>query len=543
MVRSFRTALPAIAFAAGCAGASPPPFVPKEAGPPPVLPAAPWLRRTSVADGYDDKPFARTAPVVIHGATLLLATGRTIERGTIILDKGKVAVVADGDLPAPAGAVLIDGTGKFVTPGLIDVHSHIGVAPTIDAVGNEDGNELTHPTTPEAQAVDAFWPQDPGIERAVAGGVTTIQVLPGSGNLIGGRAITLKLRPAASVRAMHVPGAPDGLKMACGENPKRTYGRGRHTQPMTRMGNVAAQRLAFLKAKKLKDQWAHWREEESRRIQDDAKARAAYEQKRNERARRDAYCRANGEPDPCPEFRRASRDAPLEDPKVTSPIPEPDRDPGSETLVAAMEGRVLVQVHCYRADDMMAMIALADEVGFPIRTFHHALEAYKIRDVLAARKIAVATWADWWGFKMEAYDGIPENLALSQEAGGRPVVHSDSDEGIQRLNQEAAKALASGRRAGIKVSEEDAIRWITQNAAWAIGIDQRTGTLEPGKDADVVLWNKSPFSVYAVAEKVWIDGGLVFERGGSHWSDFEAGHDLGAALPSKPPSAKPVGGS
>jgi imidazolonepropionase-like amidohydrolase len=537
----------ALVLAAGCAAGSPPPGSAPQAAPRPILPPPPWQLRTSIAEGYEAKT-AAPPPVVIHGATLLLGTGKTIARGTIILDKGKIAVVAEGDLPAPTGALVIDGTGKFVTPGLIDTHSHLGVYPMLEAEGHDDGNEMTHPTTPEAQTADAFWPQDPGIERAVAGGVTTIQVLPGSGNLIGGRALTIKLRPAASSREMHVPGAPDGLKMACGENPKRVYGKEKKSAPMTRMGNLALQRAAFIKAKKLQDQWARWRDEESRRVEGDSRKRTAFDQKRDERAHRDAYCRQNDEPDPCGDWRRAWRDAPIDEPPVSPPVNTPDRDPGSETLVAAMEGRVLVHVHCYRADDMMAMIALSDEVGFRIRSFHHALEAYKIRDVLAARQIAVSTWADWWGFKMEAYDGIPENAALVQQDGGRAIIHSDSEEGIQRLNQEAGKAMASGRKAGIPIAEEDALRWVTMNPAWALGIDHRVGSLEPGKDADVVLWNKSPFSVYAVAEKVWIDGAQVFDRGKPRWSDFELGQEPAprpAPLPKSPfdLARPPVGGA
>jgi imidazolonepropionase-like amidohydrolase len=463
--------------------------------------------------------------VVIAGATLMLGTGKTLARGTIILENGKIAAVGEGDLPAPAGALILDGSGKFVTPGLIDTHSHMGVYPMIETHGTEDGNEASTPSTPDAQTADAFWPADPTLERAVAGGVTAVQVLPGSANLIGGRSLTIKLRPADSGRSMHVPGAPDGLKMACGENPKRIHGQGRHTAPQTRMGNLAGQRAAFLKAKKLQEAWARWSDEESRRIDADSKKRAAYERERADRARRDAYCREGGEPDPCETWRRQWREKPNEEPLSSQPIAPPDRDPGAETLAAALEGRVLVHVHCYRADDMLSMLALADELGFRVRSFHHAVEAYKIRDVLASRQIAVSTWADWWGFKMEAFDGIPENAALVSVAGGRAIIHSDSDEGVQRLNQEASKALAAGRSKGLDLTEEEALRWVTQNPAWALGVDHRMGSLEPGKDADVVLWNRNPFSVYALAEKVWIDGALVYERGKARWSDFELGHD------------------
>jgi imidazolonepropionase-like amidohydrolase len=398
---------------------------------------------------------------------------------------------------------------------------------------------MTEPVTPQAQTADAFWPQDPGIERAVAGGVTTIQVLPGSGNLIGGRSVTIKLRPGLSPRQMHVAGAPDGLKMACGENPKRVYGKDKRA-PMTRMGNLALQRAAFLKAKKLQTDWARWREAESRRIATEAKRRSAYHARKEERARRQAWCAEDPWRALCVKWREQWAASSLDEPEPSAPPDMPARDPGLETLAAAMEGRVLVHVHCYRADDMLAMLALSDEVGFRVRSFHHALEAYKIRDELAARDVTVSTWADWWGFKMEAYDGIPENAALFHEARGRAIIHSDSSEGIQRLNQEAAKALASGLRAGIALTEDDAIRWVTLNAAWALGIDHRTGSLEVGKDADVVLWSGDPLSVYAAAEKVWIDGALTYDRASTkRWSDFELGQE--PASPPRPLLPSPGG--
>src|SRR5689334_17404782 len=371
---SKRSVLPALALLAGCATASPPPAIVPQKEPRPILPPPPAQAKLSAAEGYETIPMQAPPLVVIRGATLMLATGRSLARGTIILDKGKIAVVAEGDLPPPAGAVVIDGTGKFVTPGLIDTHSHMGVYPIPSTIAHSDGNEATDPVTPQSQTVDAFWPQDPSIERAVAGGVTAIQVLPGSANLIGGRAVTLKLRPASAPREMHVLGAADGLKMACGENPKRVYGANKRA-PMTRMGNLALQRAAFLKAKKLQDQWARWREQESTRIEADSKKRAVWESKRDERAQRATWCHANDEPDPCESWRHQWAGSPLEEPQPSGPIATPDRDPGTETLVGALEGRVLVHVHCYRADDMLAMLALADEMGFRVRSFHHALEA------------------------------------------------------------------------------------------------------------------------------------------------------------------------
>jgi imidazolonepropionase-like amidohydrolase len=394
--------------------------------------------------------------------------------------------------------VVVDARHRFVTPGIVDPHSHMGVYPAPDSEGHDDGNELTDPINAALRAEHSFWPQDPAIERAVAGGVTTIGVLPGSGNLIGGRGVVLHLLPQRGARAMRFPGAPEILKMACGENPKRVY-REQKRAPTTRMGNVRAVREVFLKAQKYAREWESW----TTRARDGSAAR-----------RGDGGAGEGDKP--------------------------PDRDLALETLALVMRGEVLVEWHCYQADDMLAALQIADEFGFKVRAFHHALEAYKIRDVLVAKGVAVVTWDDWWGFKMEAYDGIPENLALVNEAGARAVVHSDSPIFGQILNQSAAKALAAGRAAGIKVDDDDAIRWLTANPAWALGIDKQVGTLEPGKRADVVVWSDHPLSTYARAELVYIDGQLVFDRAhiGAPWSDFELGvRGMPAAAP--PPAPAP----
>ncbi|MRG94164.1 amidohydrolase family protein [Polyangium spumosum] len=316
--------------------------------------------------------------------------------------------------------------------------------------------------------------------------------------------------------------------MACGENPKRTYGMARKSMPGTRMGNLAMQRKAFLEAKKHEEDWQRYRVAEANRVAEDQKKRAAHEAEALSRKKQQAQCADDPYLAACAEWQKGW-DKPLDPPKPSEPGAPPPRDPAKETLIGALRGKVLVHVHCYRADDMLAMLALADEVGFEVKSFHHALEAYKIRDILAQKRVSVSTWADWWGFKMEAYDGIPENVALVHESGGIPIVHTDSPEGIQRMNQEASKALASGRRAGMRLTDEDAIRWLTANPAWALGIEKRVGTLEVGKDADVVLWDHHPFSVYASAEQVWIDGATVYEKGKKRppWSDFELGQPTG----------------
>jgi imidazolonepropionase-like amidohydrolase len=423
-------------------------------------------------------------PVLIRHATVMTAAGQRFNPGYVLMKDGEIAAVGDGDGPTtPAGAVVVEGRGKFVTPGIVDPHSHMGVDPVPESQGHDDLNELTDPVTAGLRVEHSFWPEDAALERAVAGGVTTIGVLPGSGNLVGGRGVVIHLLPRLGARSMRFPGSPEILKMACGENPKRVYGNLKRA-PSTRMGNVRALREAFTRARKYAHDWEDW----SRRQQN-----------------RD--------------LKGTKGDTEKDDAKP------PDRDLALETLALVMRGDILVEWHCYQADDMLAALAVAGEFGFKVRAFHHALEAYKIRDVLVAHGVAIATWDDWWGFKMEAYDGIPENLALMTEAGGRAAVHSDSPIAVQILNQAAGKALAAGRAAGVKVDENDALRWLTANPAWELGIDDQVGTLQQGKRADVVVWSENPFSTYARAELVYVDGKLVFDRShvGAPWSDFELG--------------------
>jgi imidazolonepropionase-like amidohydrolase len=400
-------------------------------------------------------------PVLISGATVLTGTGERLDGADVLLRDGKVAAVGRGLAAAP-GTRVIDGRGKWVTPGIIDIHSHLGVYPSPAVDAHSDGNESTAPNTANVWAEHSVWPQDPGFEAALEGGVTTLHVLPGSANLFGGRSVTLKNVPAVTYQAMKFPDAPHGLKMACGENPKRVYGN-RRTLPSTRMGNVASWRQSWSEAVEYRRDWAQY------------------------------------------EARRSSGAKDLRAPK---------RDLRMETLAAVLAGEVLVQNHCYRADEMAIVLDMAKEFGYKVSTFHHATEAYKIADLLAENSVCAAVWADWWGFKMESYDAIPENMVIVDAAkGGCAIVHSDSDEGIQRLNQEAGKGIASAARAGITITPEHAIRWLTQNPARALGIADKTGTLEVGKAADLVVWNGSPFSSYALTEQVFIDGARRFDRG------------------------------
>jgi imidazolonepropionase-like amidohydrolase len=414
-------------------------------------------------------PFA-SRPTVIRNVNIMTAVGPMIQNGSILLQNGKIAAIG-ANVTMPTDAVVIDAGGKYVTPGIIDVHSHLGVyaAPGVPALS--DGNEATDPVTAHVWAEHSVWPQDPQFPRNLAGGVTTLQVLPGSANLIGGRSVVLKVVPARSVQGMKFPGAKYGLKMACGENPKRVY---QNRGPSTRMGNVAGYRAAWIGAEQYRRKWDAW------------------------------LADRKGEP--------------------------PSRDLKNETLAEVLRGNILVHNHCYRADEMMQMIDIAREFGYAIRSFHHGVEAYKIADVLAKENIAGSLWADWGGFKMEALDAVRANLAIVHAAGGRAIVHSDDPSGSQRLNQEAAKGMAAGRAAGIRITEDDAIKWITINPAWALGLDDRIGSLAVGKNADVVLWSGNPFSVYSRAEKVWIDGAMIFDRldPANRWrTDFELGYVAG----------------
>lgn len=433
--------------------------------------AALAARREFARDPFPSTYRAADAPpTLIRNATILTAAGPRLEGASLLLRGGKVAAIGR-DVAAPPDAQVIDAAGKWVTPGLIDSHSHLGVYPAPGVESVADGNEMTNPNTAEVWAEHSVWPQDPQFSLAFAGGVTSMLVLPGSANLFGGRGVVLKNVPSRTVQGMKFPGAPHSLKMACGENPKRVYGT-RNQAPATRMGNVAGYRAAWIEAAEYRDRWTRWHE--------------------------------GGE----------------------DPAQRPERDLELETLAAVLDGDIRIQNHCYRADEMAVMMDVAREFGYRIASFHHAVEAYKVRDLLRANGICASMWADWWGFKLEAYDGIQENIALVHEAGACAIVHSDSPEGIQRLNQEAAKAMRAGREAGIALAPEDAIRWITINPAKALGIDEQTGSLEVGKNADVVIWSGDPFSVYAKAEKVFIDGVLQYDRSDpAHQArrDFTAG--------------------
>jgi imidazolonepropionase-like amidohydrolase len=421
------------------------------------------------ASTYKPLPSQLTA---IVGAHVLTATGDEIESGTLVIDEGKIVALGK-DVALPSGAQIIEAKGLWLTPGIIDSHSHLGVYASPGVQAHSDGNEATDPNTANVWAEHSVWPQDPGFNRARAGGVTTMQILPGSANLFGGRSVTLKNVPSITTQGMKFPDAPYGLKMACGENPKRVYGhKGR--APSTRMGNVAGYRSAWIAAASYKKKWEDYR----------------------------AKIAKGEEADP------------------------PERDLTNDTLSGVLAGEILVQNHCYRADEMATMIDISKEFGFKISMFHHSSEAYKIADQLAREGICYATWADWAGFKLESYDGIAENAAIGQRKGACVVIHSDDPIMAQHLNQEAAIAMAAGNRLGLAITRAEAISWITANPAKAMGIGDKTGSLVVGKNADLVLWSGDPFSVYSTANQVFIDGAKVYDRKDPRFqaqSDFELG--------------------
>ena len=383
---------------------------------------------------------------VIKNATLLTATHGRIEHGSVYVKDGKI-VAFGANVSAPASVTVIDADGKYVTPGIIDPHSHMAL--------DGDVNEATNPVVPQMMMKDAFEYTDKAIYRALAGGVTTSLLLHGSADMIGGQAVVIKTKYGLDRDQMLFPGAPQSIKFASGENPKRVFG-DKKQLPSTRMGNFEVMREAFTQAKDYQRQW------------DEYNAKVT-----------------KGDKNATP----------------------PKKDLKMDALVQVLQGKMLVQIHCYRADEFLTEIAIANEFGYKIRAFHHALEAYKVPQALAQNNIAIATFSDWWGFKYEAWDAIPWNAVMAMRAGVKVAVKSDSDDYMRRLNQEAAKTMRYGG-----ATEDEAVQMMTINPAWIIGVDDKTGSIDVGKDADLVLWDGYPLSTYGIPQKVWIDGDVYFDR-------------------------------
>jgi imidazolonepropionase-like amidohydrolase len=387
--------------------------------------------------------------IAIRGGTVLTVTGGTIQNGVVVLRDGKIAAVGGSNTAIPSGAEIVEAKGRFVTPGIIDAHSHIA-AESI----NEGGTTVSSMTGIE----DVLDPTDVSIYRDLAGGLTVANVLHGSANPIGGKNQVIKLRWGKDARGLIFDGAPPGIKFALGENPKdmRQFGQtGPRRYPITRAGVEFVIRDAFSRAK-------------------------VYQRERQEYDRR----------------KRAGEDVPM-----------PRRDLQLEPLVEILEGKRLVHSHTYRADETLMLMRLAEEMGFKIATFQHVLEGYKVADEMAKHGAGGSTFSDWWAYKVEAEDAIPYNAAVMHRRGVLVSVNSDSAEHARRLNTEAAKSMHWGG-----LTEDEALSLVTINPARQLKIDARVGSLEAGKDADVVIWNKHPLSTYAIVDRVYIDGQQYYDR-------------------------------
>jgi imidazolonepropionase-like amidohydrolase len=393
---------------------------------------------------------AQPSETLIRNATILTVSHGTLQNSDLLIRNGKIAALGQ-NLKASPTARVMDATGKYVMPGIIDCHSHS----MVDAI-----NELTYAVTSMVRISDVLNPTDIDLYRELAGGVTTLNILHGSGNAIGGQNTVVKIKYGRAVEEFIFPGAPPGIKFALGENPKRTNftppaGQPRR-YPATRMGVEEVIRDAFTRARDYRRMWEEYREAQ----------------------------------------RRGAKNL----------IP-PRRDLQLEPLVEILEGKRLVHAHCYRADEILMLISLADEFGFKIRTFQHALEAYKVAPEIARHGAGASIFIDQWGYKIEAYDAIPYNAAILTRAGVNTSVNSDSNERARRLNIEAAKAMKYG-----DLSEEEALKLITMNPAWQLGIQERVGSIDVGKDADVAIWSGHPLSVYSRVETTLIDGEIFFDR-------------------------------
>ena len=405
--------------------------------------------RTHCANG----PSVATEPspvILIQNATILTVSHGNIEHGSILIKDGKIAEVG-ASVKAPKDAQVIDAGGQFVMPGIIDCHSHIAIDGSV--------NEGSIAVSSIANTADVLNPDDIAIYRDLAGGVTVANVLHGSANPIGGQTVVIKLRWGQPASKLPFEGALPGIKFALGENPKHSNfgGRGAEARyPATRMGVEETIRSAFAEARDYKASW-------------------------------DVY-----------DKRTAAGEKNL--------IP-PRRDLRLDPLVEVLEGKRYVHAHCYREDEILMLLRVAKEFGFKVRTLQHVLEGYKVADELAAAGVGASTFSDWWSYKMEAFDAVPYNAALMTRRGVVVSVNSDDAEEATHLNQEAAKSMKFGG-----LSHDEALKLVTINPALQLGIDKRVGSIDPGKDADLVIYNRDPLSAYAVVQKTLIDGRVYFDR-------------------------------
>jgi imidazolonepropionase-like amidohydrolase len=410
----------------------------------------------ATAAGAQQAVSSSGGPTLIKNATVLTVTKGTLEGTDVLLQNGKIAQIGK-NLAAPAGAKVIDATGKYILPGIIDPHSHM----MADGI-----NEGSLSVTSMVRIQDVLNPTAINVYRALAGGVTAINVLHGSANTIGGQNATVKLKWGRSTSEMMFPGAPPGIKFALGENVTRKNSGGGgggfgapqppRRYPTSRMGQEEVLRDAFVRAQDYKRDW------------DDYRAKVA----------------------------RGDRTA----------IP-PRKNLELEPLVEVLEGKRLVHAHGYRADEHLMLLNLADEFGFKVATLQHVLEGYKIATEIAKHGAGASSFADSWSYKIEAYDAIPYNNAIMMRHGVLQTINSDSDERVRRLNIDAAKLVRYGG-----MTDDEALATITINGAKQLGVEKRVGSIEVGKDADVAIWNNHPLSVYSSPDYVFIDGEVFFDR-------------------------------
>jgi imidazolonepropionase-like amidohydrolase len=399
----------------------------------------------------DDGPVAAPKAVVVRHTTVWTqGKAGILEDADLVVSGGKVvAVGAGGARSTPAGALEIDGRGKHVTPGIVDAHSHTAIDGQV--------NEATHAVTAEVRMRDVLDPFEPAIYRELAGGTTAANVLHGSANAIGGQNVTVKWRRGGGPDDLILTSAPEGIKFALGENPKRSnFQAAPPRYPQTRMGVAAQIRERFLAA-------------------------------RDYRRRQEEYRKASGV-------------------KGASVVP-PQPDLQLEAIAEILEGKRKIHCHSYVKSEILQMIRTAEEFGVKIATFQHTLEGYKIADEIAKHGAGASIFSDWWAYKFEVYDAIPYAGPLLHERGVLVSYNSDSDELARRLNTEAAKAVKYGA-----VPPAEALAFVTSNAAKQLGIFDRTGSLEPGKDADFVVWSEDPLSSSTVALETWIEGKKYFDR-------------------------------
>ena len=399
--------------------------------------------------------------LALRGGTVLTITQGVIENGTVLIQNGKITAVGK-DVSVPPGIRVIDVTGRYVMPGVIDSHSHIGFS-------GDDINEMTDPVTPQIWMKEALNPWEDSILKTLSGGVTTVKTMHGSANVIGGVNVTIKLKYGSSVEEMIVPGVRQQLKLALGENPKRLYGRDKHVLPSTRMGSAYILRKAFTEAREYMERWARYEKN-----------------------------KAAGKKDLLP----------------------PKKDLLMETLKLVLEKKLAADCHVYRADEIVWVIDFAKEFGIDIKQLSHCVDGYKVADIMARAGVSFGGWVDWWGFKEEAYDGCPYGFKIMYDAGTNIIINSDSDDEGRYLNLNAAKVLKYN-----DIPEAEVLKMITLNPAKVLEMEGRVGSLEVGKDGDIAVFEKYPLDSTTKCLLTVIEGKVYYDYAKDSETAKEASHE------------------